>query len=446
MSGRFSRRQFMHHAALTGATLPFAYNWLRAAGANERLNVAAVGCAGRGGGDLNATAESPNVDIVALCDIDESARHLGKAAEKFPKAQRFTDWRKLLDHAKDFDAVIVGIPDHMHCPVALAAMHLKKHVYCEKPLAHTLFETRQLHKAADKYGVVTQMGNQIQAHPCYLTAVKLVHDGTIGKVKEVHSWQAGKMRWMPDNEHPMGSDPVPASVNWNDWLGPAPERPYKEKIYHPFAWRAWRDFSNGQLGDFGCHILDPVFMALKLTAPLTVQAEAPPLTSDAWTHWSIVRYVFPGTERTSGKTLNLTWYDGQGRYPRHEALGLPETVKLPQAGSLLLGEKGSLLIPHVGKMPKLLPEDKFADFKIDVLPARNHNISWADACRGHDKTTSPFSYAAPLTEAVLLGTVAIRLPKETLAWDADRLKITNSAAANALVTKAYRKGWEPAWL
>ncbi len=446
MSIRVSRRTFLHGAALTGTALPFAYNWLRAAGANERLRVAAVGCAGRGGGDLNEVAKSPHVDIVALCDIDDSARHLGKAAEKFPRAQRFTDWRKLLDRARDFDAVTVGIPDHMHCPVALAAMHLGKHVYCEKPLAHTLFEVRQLRKAAEKYRLVTQMGNQIQSHPCYRTAVKLVHDGVIGKVKEVHSWQAGDMRWMPKDEHPMGSDPVPASVNWNDWLGPAPERPYKERIYHPFAWRAWRDYSNGQLGDFGCHILDPVFMALELTAPTTVQAEAPALTSDAWTRWSIVRYVFPGTPRTAGDTLALTWYDGQGRFPPREALGLPEGVELPRAGSVLKGENGALLIPHVGKSPRLLPAEKFADFKIELLPARDHCVSWADACRGADKTTSPFSYAGPLTETVLLGTVAIRVPKETLGWDAAKLQFTNSAAANALVAKAYRKGWEPAWV
>jgi predicted dehydrogenase len=446
MLHRSSRRQFLGRSIQAGAALPFAYNWLRAAGANERLNVAAVGCAGRSGADLNGVAASPNVNIAAICDVDESAAHLGKAAEKFPKARRFTDWRKLLDQAKDFDAVIVGVPDHMHCPIALAAMRLGKHVYCEKPLAHTLFEVRQMRQAAEKYRVVTQMGNQIQSHPCYRTAVKLVHDGAIGKVKEVHSWQAGTMKWFLTDERPAGSDPVPASVHWDKWLGPAPERPYKAKVYHPHNWRAWQDYSNGQLGDFGCHILDPVFMALGLTAPRSVQAEAAPTNGDSWTRWCKVRYVFPGTQRTSGETLSLTWYDGEGRFPPREALGLSENVKLTQAGSVLRGEKGTLLIPHVGKTPKLLPEDQFADFQVELLPERNHHVTWVDACRGGAPTTSPFSYAAPLTETVLLGTVAIRVPNETLKWDAASLKVPNSAPANALITKHYRKGWEPAWL
>jgi predicted dehydrogenase len=436
---RPSRRRFLvQAAALTAA------GWSRVYGAGERLRVAAIGVGGRGWGDLTGVAASPHVEVVAVCDIDETKQHLGRAAEKFPRAGRFTDWRKLLGRAKDFDAVVVGTPDHMHAPIALAALQLGKHVYCEKPLTHTLFEARQMALAAKKYRVVTQMGNQIQSHEAYRTAVKLVHDGAVGKVREVRSWQAGKMRWMLVDDRPKGSDPVPEGVHWDDWLGVAPERPYKERVYHPFNWRAWQDFSNGQLGDFGCHLLDPVFLALGLTAPVSVRAEAPPINREVWTKRATAHYEFPGTERTAGRTLPLTWYDGEGHFPPREALGLPKGAKVPPAGSVLLGEKGTLLIPHVA-MPRLFA-DGGAEAKVEKVPARDHHLVWVDACRGAGATGSHFGYAGPLTETVLLGTVAIRVPGTKLEWDAAGLRVTNSSAANALVRKAYRKGWEPAWV
>jgi predicted dehydrogenase len=299
--------------------------------------------------------------------------------------------------------------------------------------------------AAEKYHLVTQMGNQIQSSKEYRTAVKLVHDGVLGRVKEVHSWQSGKLIWLLADDRPASTDPIPEKLHWDDWLGVAPERPYKERLYHPFNWRAWQDFSNGQLGDFGCHILDPVFLALGLAAPSTVWAEAPAINREVWTKRSTIRYEFPGTERTAGKTLVLTWYDGEGHFPPPEAHGLPKSYKLPGSGSVLVGEKGSLVIPHVA-MPKLFPEEKFADFKMEVVAAVNHYTAWADACRGEGKTTSPFAYSGPLTEAVLLGTIAIRVSGKTLHWDSTRLQIPNSTAANALLKKRYRKGWEPSWL
>ena len=300
--------------------------------------------------------------------------------------------------------------------------------------------------AAKAGRLATQMGNQIQSHTAYRTAVKLVHDGAIGKVKEVHSWQAGGMPWFLVDQRPKDSDAIPTTVHWDEWLGVAPSRPYKKKIYHDFNWRAWQDFSNGQMGDFACHILDPVFKALELTAPNTIRAEAPAIGSDLWNRSSTVAYEFPGTERTAGKTLKLTWYDGEGHFPSNEALGLPEGTKLPQAGSLLLGEKGMLLIPHVA-MPKLLPEATFADFKYEIVPDRDHYVSWADACRGEgDQPTSHFDYSAPLTETVLLGTIAIRNPEQELRWEAGPLKISNNPKADAMLTKPYRRGWEPAWI
>jgi predicted dehydrogenase len=434
-----TRRSFI---AATGATLS-ASAFKRVLGANSRLRIAAIGVGGKGFSDLNNTAASPHADIVALCDIDETAAHLGRAADRYPKATTFTDWRKLLDGAKTFDACIVSTPDHMHAPISLPAMQLGKHVQCQKPLTHTVFEARQLAQAAAKAGVVTQMGNQIQSHTAYRTAVKLVHDGRIGKVREVHSWQSGGMRWLKTDTPPPAAQ-VPAGVHWDAWLGVAPERPYAPEVYHPFAWRAWQDFSNGQLGDFGCHILDPVFMAVELTAPTAIKAESDPLNTQVWGRKSKVVYTFAETPRTVANGITVTWYDGEGHLPETKTLGLDEAVNLPKAGSAIIGTRGTLLVPHVG-MPSLLPAASFAGTDIEPVPERNHYTSWVDACLGTDVTTSPFSYSGPLTETVLLGTVAIRCAGKTLTWDAAALRLTGSDGANDFLTKEYRKGWEPAW-
>jgi predicted dehydrogenase len=382
---------------------------------------------------------------VALCDIDSSAKHLGQAAEKYPHAAKYSDWRKVLDQAGDIDAVIVSTPDHTHAPASLAAMQLGKHVYCQKPLTHTVFEARQMALRAARHNLVTQMGNQINSHEAYRSAVRWVHDGVIGKVREVHSWQSGNMRWLLANDRPEGSDPIPETVNWDLWLGVAAERPYLKTIYHPFNWRGFQAFGTGQLGDFGCHIMDPVFMALELTAPLTIRADAPSMNSEVWNNRSTVRYVFPGTKRTAGETVALTWYDGDMHMPTPEALGLASTVVLPKAGSALLGEKGTMIIPHVA-LPKLYPEEKFAENMPEKIAAVDHYVGWADACRGEGTTTSNFAYAGRLTETVLLGTIAVRQPGVELRWNAAEMKLSGSPAASALLQKPYRKGWEPTWL
>jgi predicted dehydrogenase len=287
------------------------------------------------------------------------------------------------------------------------------------------------------------MGNQIQSHKFYRNAVKLVHDGHIGKVREVHSWQSSALGWMKTKDRAAGSDPIPTTVHWDLWLGTAPERPYKKELYHPFDWRAWQDFSSGQIGDFGCHILDPVFMALGLTAPISVTAEAPPMNREVWTTHSKVSYIFPGTSRTVDKKLPLTWYDGAGAYPAGDDLGLPAEYKIPSAGSVLLGDLGTLVIPHVDQ-PRLFPEEKFREVQQNEED-RDHYTSWAHACLGDDKTTSHFEYAGPLTEAVLLGAIAIRFPEIELEWNAEQLKIDHSAAKEYL-RKSYRRGWGPTWI
>ena len=442
MLTRQSRRHFL---AVSGTwTLSTLLPRIGRADANGKLRVVSIGTGGKGKSDLLEVAGSDRVEIVGLCNVEQNKDHFGWAAEKFPKAAHFTDWRKLLEKSSTFDAVIVSTPDHMHAPIALPAMELKKHVYCQKPLTHTVHEARQMRLAATKAKVVTQMGKQIQSHKFYRTAVKLVHDGVIGKVREVDSWQSGKLGWMLTDDRPAGSDPIPSTLDWDGWLGVAPERPYKDRLYAPFNWRAWQDFSSGQLGDFGCHILDPVFKALKLTGPLTISAEAPPLNKEVWTKWCKVSYIFPGNDLTAGPSIPVTWYDGEGKMPPREALGLPETVKLPGSGSVLIGDKGSLIIPHVAP-PQLIGE-KVEGHKFEFEEERNHYTSWAHACLGDGEATSNFDYSGPLTETVLLGVAALRLPGESLAWDAAKGTVTNSPRANALLSKPYRKGWEPKWI
>lgn len=462
------RRNFFRASAAGAAFLASAkYGFAKAEAAkdsskidvNGKLRLAAIGNGGKGQDDLVNISGSPRVEVVALCDVDESKDHLGWAAEKFPKAKTFNDYRRLLDNTKLFDAVSVSTPDHMHAPIALAAIALGKHVFCQKPLTHSVEEARLMREAAKRHGIVTQMGNQCQSHHAYRMAVKLVHDGAIGKVKEVHSWQAGNMDWLHLEKRPAKADPVPKPLHWDLWLGVAPERPYNKGLYHPWDWRGWQDFSSGQLGDFGCHILDPVFMALELTAPTTIEADAPPLGKEAWAKHSKVEYTFPGTRRTTGNEITVTWYDGKDHKPKHEGWGLPEMMeveeedpkskkktkknvryKLPGAGSAFVGEKGIMILEHWAE-PKLYPEEKFKDHKMPQMEDINHYTSWAHACLGDGTTTSNFDYAGPLTETVLLGAVAIRFPKEQLLWDSEALQFTHHADATARLTKKYRKGW-----
>ena len=361
-----TRRSFVKHLAVAGSAMALpALSYSRVYGANERLNLASIGTGGKGASDLGGVAASPAVQVTALCDIDSSAKHLGWAAEKYASAITLADWRELMDKSKLFDAVTISTPDFMHAPISMVAMQLGKHVFCQKPLTHTVFEARQMKLAAAKYKLVTQMGNQIQSHSDYRTAVAWVHQGFIGKVSEVHSWQGSQPTWPRAINRPEGSDPVPKHVRWDLWQGVASERPYKEGMYHAFNWRGWQAYGSGQLGDFGCHILDPVFKALKLTAPLELTASAPQLLAESWTDRAEVRYKFPATEYTVGPTIPVTWYDAVGAAPPRERFKhLPADFKLPVSGSVLVGDKGSLVIPHWAA-PKLFPVDAVAK---DSLP------------------------------------------------------------------------------
>jgi predicted dehydrogenase len=439
MTGYFNRRTFLQ-ASAAGAACVLTRRAARAFDLNGKLRVASIGTGNKGADDLRQISASPRAEVAALCDVDHSEPHLGWAATQFPNAKRYADYRRLFEKPDLFDAVIVSTPDHMHAPIALAAMALGKHVFCQKPLTHTVDEARRMRKAAEQQGVVTQMGNQIQSHRAYRTAVALLQGGAIGKVREVHAWQAGDMDWLITDKQPDYADPVPENLDWNLWLAVAPARQYIAELYHPVNWRAWQDFSNGQLGDFGCHILDPVFLGLELTAPISLEAEAPKLNSEVWAARSRVTYSFPATAQTVGPVMPLTWYDGRQHKPKRAALGLPKDYRVPGAGSAVIGEAGTMVIPH-WDTPRLFPDETFRDFEVPQLEDMNHYTLWVDACLDGGKTTSHFGYASRLTEAVLLGAIAVRFSGERLQWDSQSGKFTNHDAANGRLTKSYRPGW-----
>lgn len=439
MPSTISRRTFLKRSSFAAATPLILPRLGLGQSPNGKLQLAAVGVGGQGGSDLSAIFSSGNVDVVALCDVDET--RLTAAASTYKAARKYFDWRELLDkEAANIDAVCVGTPDHMHAPIAYSAISLGKHCYCEKPLTHEVYEARQLRLAAEKAGVVTQMGNQIHAHACYRNAARMIQDGVLGKVKEWHSWISNG--YGGENlVRPAVEDPVPDSLHWDLWLGVAPPRPYKSDIYHPGRWRDWRDFGTGAIGDFACHILDPVFTGLGIGAPLRISAEVPEFNDEVWPHWEIIRYEFPGNALTAGDTICATWYDG-GKRPGPEAMGLPVDAQLPGAGSAVIGEEGAMILPHYDKPTLLYPVDKFKDYKQPELPSLNHYHQWVNASLGTDTATSNFSYAGPLAETVLLGDIANRCPGQTLEWDAANLRVTNVPEANELLRVPYREGWE----
>jgi predicted dehydrogenase len=446
-----TRRTFLQQAVLASAAIGFPAV-LRAARPNSRLQLAVVGTSGRGYADMHSLASHSSVQFTGFCDIDEA--HFAKADADHPGVPHFADFRVMLEKLGDtVDAVVVATPDHMHALASIEAMKRGKHVYCQKPLAHTVWECRQMQLWAKKKNVVTQMGNQIHSAVEYRLATRLIREGVIGKVKEVHAWlpYAGNERTRL--LEPPAPSPVPKGVNWDLWIGGAALRPFSP-AYHPFAWRDWQDFGGGALGDFGAHIFDPVFTALGLRAPLSVTADNSGINRHIWPTFETVRYIFPGNELTVGKTLALTWTDG-GLRPDRKFAKLPPELDLPKSGSLFVGEKGNMVLPHVGG-PRLYPQENFASFTYPKdIKGLNHWHSWIDAILAGGRTTDGFDYAGPLSEAVQLGNVATRvarppLPKRgsnvvkespALQWDAANARITNHPEAQALLTKSYRPGW-----
>ena len=439
-----NRRSFLKQLTAGVAAAPFVTRGLMAQMAAGTIRHATFGAAGMAWADVTAIAKHPAVTVVAACDVD-----LNRTVEfrkKFPDARIYQDFRELLDKERDLDTVNVSTPDHMHATIGLAAMQRGLHVYGQKPLTHDLYEARQMTLTAREKKLVTQMGIQIHSKSEYRTAVKLVRHGAIGKVREVHTWS--NKAWGDAGEQPERVDEVPKDFDWNLWLGVCKERPFiGGGWYHPSNWRKRLDFGTGTFGDMGCHIFDPVFEALALTAPISVRSEGAAPNTHSWATDAIVHYVYPGRQFTEGR-MPVTWYDGIQRPPEDiQALvtesqdGKPDdkNKKLPDQGSIFIGAKGIMVLPHVG-MPRLIGAD-VKDAEIEKVEGADHWFQFIDAALGVGKTGANFDYAGPLSESVLLGSVATRFPKTTLEWDGPGLKFTNVAEANAYVRRAYRTGW-----
>jgi predicted dehydrogenase len=430
------RRSFLKRVGAAAITAPFITRGWMAQSSNSVLRHASFGSAGMAWADIGELTKLKELQLVAVAEVD-----LNRTAElkkKFPEVKIYQDWRKLLDEeGRNIDSVNVSTPDHMHAPIAMSAMQLGKHVYCQKPLAHDLQEVRKLAEYARSKNLVTQMGIQIHSVGHYRLASQLVQKGVIGKVKEVHSWCPKS--WGDPDPRPDVSEPVPEGFDWNLWLGVCADRPFiGNGYYHPVNWRKRLDFGTGTFGDMGCHIFDPVFDALQLGPPLSVRSEGPPPNQWNWAMDSAIHYSFAGTKYTAERRLNVTWYDGASKPPA-EVLALLEGDELPNTGSIFVGTDGVLVLPHVNR-PLLYPEKKFQTFQFPEVHSGDHWGEFVQACRGNGRTSASFNYAGPLTEAVLLGGVASRFPKTTLKWEAAQLKFDESQA-NTFVSRHYRKGW-----
>ncbi len=432
MSRRVHRRQFLQSTLGLGLTAGLAgplLNPSRVLGANERLNIGVIGVAGRGAGDLAGVASE---NIVALCDVDEV--RLKGAAAQHPGAKTYFDYRQLLEQ-DGLDAVVVATPDHHHAPATVRALRRGLHVYCEKPLTHTVEEARLITKLTAEKKVATQMGTQNHEHPGYVRLVELIQSGAIGAVREVHVITDRPGRWWPQGvEVPTGKEEIPASLKWDLWLGPAAEREY-HSAYVPFKWRGWWDFGCGAIGDMAIHLMDPAFWALELGGPVKVTSNGPPANPFSAPKWMQTKFEFGA--RGKLPPVAVHWYEGETQ-PAAEI-----ARELPMNGSLFIGDKGRIAIAHDGQ-PKLLPEEKFADFKgpDPYLPkSPGHHQQWIAACKTGSRTGSNFAYAGPFTEIVLLGNVAYRAGA-MIEFDPAQMKVTNLPAANQYLSKSYRKGWE----
>jgi predicted dehydrogenase len=426
------RRDFLRSSSVATASLLGGGYWSELAaeesrGANQKLQIACVGTANRAAGNIRAVSGEA---ITAICDVDSN--YLERAAGRFPSARRYTDFRQLLDReAPRLDAVVVSTPDHLHAPVTLQAIRKGLHVYCEKPLAHTVQEARWVAAAAKKHQVATQLGTQIHARENFHRVVELLRSGAIGDVSAVHAW-VGK-GW-GGGERPARGEKPPASLDWDLWLGPAPRRPYLAGRYHPAEWRRWWDFGQGTLGDMGCHYLDLPFWALRLRHPVHIEAEGPQPHPETCPEGLVVRYQFPS--RGAMPPVAVHWYDGNR---------VPATLfgyDLPNSGLLFVGDRGMMFANY--DRYRLLPDEQFGGYEPPApsLPRSiGHHAEWLKACKDGSATACDFDYSGALTEAVLLGNVAYRA-QSPLEWDAANLRAIDCPVAARYISKPYRRGWE----
>lgn len=444
------RRDFIKNTAvLTTASILPSSTW--ALSKKELLRTAHIGVSGMGMEDLKAISSHASVQVTALCDVDSNA--LAAAKKMFPNAKIYADYRKMLQElSNEIDAVVVSTPDHTHAPASMKAMEMGKAVYCQKPLTHHVSEARAMRKTAEEKKLVTQMGIQVHSFYDYKLATLLIQDGIIGKVKCVRAWSP--KNWGYDGPAPQGEDAVPENLDWNLWLGTAPERPYKEGYYHPGNWRKVMDYGCGTLGDMGVHIFDTPYNALELDIPTTIKNKCRKPTGFGFPEHNIVTYKFPGTKYTT-ENFKWVWYDGTGAPKKHKQLKLPNNEQLPDQGAMFIGEKGRLLLPHFMQLPKLIVKGKYQNIEADIKkiekagqlgePIRNyetegkkHYHQFVDACLGKGTCTAPFSYAARLTETILLGVIAGRFPNKKLHWNS-ATSTFDEAEANQYLDGVYRK-------
>jgi len=441
--GIVTRREFIGTAAAVAAFTIVPRHVLGGTGytaPSDTVRVASVGAGGMAGKNIeNVVAQGGK--IVALCDVDDV--NAAGTYQKFPDVPKYRDFRKMLEKQKDdIDAVIVATPDHFHAVAAMAAMRLGKHVYVQKPLAHSVYEARKLTEAAREYKVMTQMGNQGHSGEDIRLICEWIWDGAIGDVREVHAW-TDRPIWPQGIDRPKDTPAKPDTLDWDVWLGPAPERPYHPS-YLPFNWRGWWDFGTGALGDMACHIIDPVVWALKLGYPKRVWAESTAVNSETAPLVSQVHYEFPA--RSGMPEVKLTWYDGRMLPARPECLEPGRRMGIDNNGVLFIGDKGVLMCGAYGASPRLVPETAMQAYKlppktIERIPkGMNHEGDWLRACKDGKPASSNFDVAGYLTEIVLLGNLAIRTG-EQLDWDGPNMTVTNVPEANQYVKRQYRSGW-----
>ena len=441
MENQFTRRYFFFGglAALSAAELAAKSASLKRAGyksPNEKLNIAGIGAGGKGASD---TAACAGENIVAFADPDWV--RAAKTFEKYPNAKRYKDFREMLDKEKSIDAVTVSTPDHMHAIAAMWAMERGIHVYVQKPMTRSIWEARMLTQAARKYKVATQMGNQGHSNEGARQCCEIIWAGQIGAVREVHAW-TNRPIWPQGIDKPLAEEPVPATLNWDVWLGGAAMRPYNSK-YAPFNWRGWFDFGCGALGDMACHILDAANWSLRLGAPTSVECiQQEKKNAHTFPAKSVIRFEFPA--RGSMPPVTLYWYDGGLLPKRPEGLDAKVTLGDGNNGSLFVGEKGFITTGTYGAKTRLVPDEKMKGYKFpDPFLTRSpgHARDWIRACKGGERSCSDFSVAGPFTEWMLLGVLALRFEGKLL-WDSQKLRITNNAEANKCIKPQFRKGWK----
>jgi predicted dehydrogenase len=434
-----SRRDFMGSAAAAVAAFTIVPRHVLGGTGNkppsEKLNIAGVGSGGMGASNINACSDIGE-NIVALCDVDDDRAK--DTFNRYPKARKWKDFRKMLDEQKDIDAVIVATPDHTHAVAAMYAMRRGKHVYVQKPMTHTVYEARMLTEAARKYKVATQMGNQGHSGDGVRLICEWIWDGAIGPVREVNAW-TNRPIWPQGIDRPSDTPPVPPTLDWDLWVGPSPMRPYNP-CYLPFAWRGWWDFGCGALGDMACHLLDPVFSALKLKYPLSVEACATKVNNETFPLASIVHYEFPA--RGDMPPVKLNWFDGGMKPPRPEELEPGRQM----TSVVFIGDKGKLMCGEYGDNPRLIPEKKMKEYKrppqtLPRIEGGHHEKNWIRACKGGEPACSNFDYSGPFTEAVVMGNLVLRRLDHKLLWDGANMKVTNDDEANKFVKQPCREGW-----